>query len=84
MMKEKKEMDIEKKVIACAADVYEVDAAMITLETNIREDLSNASLLMVAFISGIEDELDATIELRDAAKLFTIADFVAKVKEISG
>lgn len=75
-------MNIEEKVIACAADVYEVDAATITLETNIREDLSNASLLMVAFISGIEDELNATIELRDASKLITIADFVAKVKEV--
>lgn len=73
-------MNIEEKVIACAAEAYEVDADEITLETNVREELSNQSLLMIAFISGIEDELHASIELRDAAKLFTIGDFVDAVK----
>ena len=77
-------MSIEEKVIACAAETYEVDAETITLETEIRESLSNQSLLMIAFISGIEESLGASIDLRDAAKLLTIADFVAKVKEILG
>lgn len=77
-------MNVEEKIIACAADVYEADAATITPETDIRLDLSNQSLLMVAFVSGIEDELGVSIELRDAAKLNTIADFTAKAKELLG
>lgn len=77
-------MNIEEKIIACAAEAYEIDAAAITLDTQIREDLSNQSLLMVAFISGIEDEVGVSIELRDAAKLITISDFVAKAKELLG
>ena len=77
-------MNIEEKVIACAADAYDVDVEKITLDTDIRNDLSNQSMLMIAFISGIEDELDVSIELRDAGKLNTIADFVGKVKELIG
>lgn len=74
---------IEKTVIECAAQAYCVDAASITLDTDIREQLSNQSLKMVAFISCIEDELDVQIDLRDAAKLKTIRDFVAKVNELA-
>lgn len=77
-------MNIEEKVIACAAETYEADPAAITPDTNIREELSNQSLLMIAFISGIEDSLGAAIDLRDAAQLLTIGDFVAKVKELLG
>lgn len=72
-------MNIEKTVIKCAAEAYGVDAATITLDTDIRVELANQSLKMIAFISGIEDALGASIELRDAGKLITIADFVAKV-----
>lgn len=75
-------MNIEEKIIECAAETYEIDKETITLETNIREELSNKSLLMIAFISNIEDVLGANVDLRDASKLFTIGDFVTKVKEI--
>lgn len=75
-------MSIEEKVIECAADAYEVDESIITLATDIRDDLSNQSLKMIAFISSIEDELGANIDLRDAGKMSTIADFVEKVKEL--
>ena len=77
-------MSIEEKVIKCAAEAYEKDAAKITSETNIREDLSNESIIMLVFISGIEAELGVSIELRDAAKLYTIADFVSKAEELLG
>lgn len=73
-------MNIEEIVIACAAESYEVDAATITLDTDIREDLSNQSMLMIGFISAIEDETGANIELRDAGKMITIRDFVEAVK----
>ena len=74
-------MTIEEKVIQCAAEAYGVDASKITLDTNIRQELSNQSLKLVVFISGIEDELDVRIDMRDAAKLLTIRDFVDKVNQ---
>lgn len=77
-------MMIEQKVIECAAETYGVDAASITRDTNLREDISNQSLKMVMFISNIEEELDVLIDIRDAAKLITIGDFVDKVSEMAG
>jgi acyl carrier protein len=74
---------IEEQVIACAAGAYGVDVSAITLDTNIREQLSNKSLKLLVFISNIEDELDVSIELRDAAKLVTIRDFVDKVNQLA-
>lgn len=67
-------------VIECAADAYGVDAAGLTLATDIREELANESMKMIVMISEIEDELGASIELRDAANLMTIGDFVNAVK----
>lgn len=67
-------------VIACAADAYGVEEERLTLATDIREELANESMKMIVMISEIEDELGATIELRDAAKLMTIGDFVNAVK----
>lgn len=75
-------MNIEEIVIRCAAEAYNVDAASITLDTNIREELSNQSMKMIIFMSGIEDELNVTIEIREAAELSTIRDFVNKVKAL--
>ena len=66
----------EEKVIRCAAEAYGVDASTITLDTIIREALSNQSLKLLAFISSIEEELDVSIDLSDAMKLKTIRDFV--------
>lgn len=76
--------EIEVKVIACAADAYDVDAATITLDTNIREEISNQSMKMIAFISNIEDELDVKVQLRDAGNLITIRDFVNRINELRG
>ncbi len=76
-------MTIEEQVIGCAAGAYGVDVSSITLDTNVREQLSNKSLKLLVFISNIEDELDVSIELRDAAKLVTIRDFVDKVNHLT-
>ena len=76
-------MTTEEQVIACAALAYGVDASSITLDTNVREQLSNKSLKLLVFISNLEDELDVSIEIRDAAKLVTIGDFVEKVNELA-
>lgn len=76
-------MNLTEKIIACAASVYGVDAASITVDTDIREELSNQSLKMIAFISAIEDETDIAIEIRDAGQLKTIGDFVKKAEELA-
>lgn len=82
--KEKHMMNIEEKVIACAAEAYSADAAKITANTEVREELSNQSLLLIAFISSIEDAVGVSIDLRDASKLLTIGDFVKKVESMLG
>ena len=74
---------IEQKVIECAAEAYQVDASKITLDTDVREELSSQSMKLVAFISVIEDELDAEISMRDAAQLKTIRDFAQRVVEMT-
>lgn len=76
--------EITEKIIACAASAYEVPAENIRLETKIREELSNQSMLMISFISEIEDELGVTIEIRDAADMYTIEDFVNAAKDLLG
>lgn len=74
---------IETTVIECAAEAYCVDAATLSTATDIRQELSNQSLKLVAFISCIEDELDVSIDLREAAALRTIGDFVEKVNQLA-
>lgn len=76
-------MTIEKVIIQCAADVYGADVSAITPETDIREELSNQSLKLLAFISAIEEELDVKIDMKDAGKLKTIRDFADKVEQLS-
>lgn len=73
--------EIAKTVIACAADAYGVDAAGLTLSTDIREDLSNESMKMIVMISEIEERLKVTIEIQEASQLNTLGEFTAKVKE---
>lgn len=75
--------NIEKIVIQCAAEAYSVDADTITLDTDIRNEISNQSLKLVAFISGIEDELNVTIDLGEAAERKTIRDFANEAAKLA-
>ena len=72
--------EVAKAVIAAAAEAYDVDEAEITLDTDIREDLSPESMKMIVMLSGIEDALDVVIEIPEAGNLNTIADFIASVR----
>lgn len=76
-------MQIKNTVIACVATAYGADASKITLDTDIREELSNQSMKLVVLISLIEDELDVKIDMRDAAQLKTVNDFVNKVNQLA-
>lgn len=72
---------IAQKVIECAAMAYGVDASTLSLDTKIREELSNQSMKMIVMTSQIEEELDVPIEIPETNQLETIGDFVTKVKE---
>lgn len=72
---------IAQTVLSCAADAYGVEESVLTMATDIREDLSNESMKMIVMISEIEEELDVTIEIQEASLLNTLADFVNKIKE---
>lgn len=71
--------EVEKKVIECFGTAYKKDPASISLTTNIYEELSNKSILMVGLVGRLEDELDILISLPDASKMKTVGDMVNKV-----
>ena len=73
--------EVTKVVIDAAADAYDVDAAEITPNTDIREDLAPQSMKMIVMLSNIEEALDITIDITEAGELNTIAEFAAKVRE---
>ena len=51
------------------------------MDTTFKEDLAGASVQMVALVSEVENELDATVMLADASACATIGDFVDLVEE---
>ncbi len=72
--------ELEAKIIELVANSYNADPEALTMATNIREELSSVSVLMVGLISEIENELDVMIQLADAATCATIGDLVDKVE----
>ena len=72
--------EVVKAVITAAADGYDVDPSIITLATDIREDLAPQSMKMIVMLSNIEEALDITIDITEAGELNTIADFVNAVR----
>ena len=76
-------MTIEEQIIELLSKTYKTGADGITMDTDIRKDLSSKSIMMLAFISSIENELDVSIPLSESNALNTVQDFVDKVKELS-
>jgi len=74
-------MSLESKIIECASAAYGVPAKQITPNTDIRNDLSSKSMNMLAFVSGIENDLDIVIPLGQTGNLITIQDFIDKAKD---
>lgn len=71
--------ELEEKIIELVSVSYK--ASNVTLETSFKTDLKGASVQMVALVSEIENELDATITLQDASACATVADLVDLVEE---
>lgn len=69
-----------ERVIEVLADKLSKDAAEITAESVIREDLGADSLDMVEIIMGLEDEFDIEIPDEDAASIATVQEVVAYIE----
>ena len=72
--------ELEAQIIEMIATIYNKDAESLSVDTNMREELTGSSVLMVGLVSEIENELDVMIQLADAAACTTIGDLVDKVE----
>ena len=62
------------------ADVLNVDADEITMDTTFVDDLGADSLDIFQIIMGIEEEFDIEINNEEAEKIATVADAVEQIK----
>lgn len=73
--------ELEAKVLELVAASYKKDVSELSMSTSFKEDLSGASVQMVALVAEIENELDATLMLADASACATISELVDLVEE---
>ena len=73
-------MEFEKlqKIIA---EVLNVDADEITMDTTFVDDLGADSLDVFQIIMGIEEEFDIEIPNEEAEKIVSVGDAVEQIKE---
>ena len=69
-----------EKLKQIIADVLNVDADEITMETTFVDDLGADSLDIFQIIMGIEEEFDIEIKNEDAEKIVTVADAAEQIK----
>lgn len=73
--------EILSQVLEMVAMSYKKDVATLSETTSFKDDLSGASVQMVALVSEIENELDVALMLADASGCATIADLVDLIEE---
>lgn len=73
---------LEAKIIEIIAMTYNKEESGLSMNTDIREELGGASILMVGLVSEIENELEAMVPLQAAAACKTIGDLVDRVEEL--
>lgn len=74
------DMEFEK-LQEIIAEVLNVDAEEITMETTFVDDLGADSLDVFQIIMGIEEEFDIEIANEDAEKIVSVGDAVEQIKE---
>jgi acyl carrier protein len=74
-----KKMEFEK-LQEIIADVLNVNADEITMETKFVDDLGADSLDIFQIIMGIEEAFDIEIDNDDAEKIVTVGDAVEQIK----
>ena len=67
-----------EKLQGIIADVLNVDASDITMETTFVDDLGADSLDIFQIIMGIEEEFDIEIDNDDAEKIVTVGDAASR------
>lgn len=65
-----------EKVKEVLVEAINVDADMITMEANLKDDLGIDSIAAVELSLELESEFDIRIEDEELAKLVTVADIV--------
>lgn len=73
--------EIEECVFQTAANIYKKDAAALTRDTNIAEELGTKSLNLISMISLVGDEFDVVISNRDAMQFKTLGELIDYVAE---
>ncbi len=76
-----KVMEFEK-LQEIIAEVLNVDADEITMETTFVDDLGADSLDVFQIIMGIEEEFDIEIANEDAEKIVSVGDAVEQIKNV--
>ena len=71
-----------EKLQGIIADVLNVDASDITMETTFVDDLGADSLDIFQIIMGMEEELDIEIDSEAAADIVTVGDAVEAIKMV--
>ena len=69
-----------EKLQGIIADVLNVDASDITMETTFVDDLGADSLDIFQIIMEIEEEFDIEIDNDDAEKIVTVGDAVEQIR----
>lgn len=69
-----------EKLQGIIADVLNVDASDITMETTFVDDLGADSLDIFQIIMGIEEAFDIEIDNEEAEKIVTVGDAVEQIK----
>lgn len=73
-----------EKLGTIIADVLNVDAAEVTLDTTFVDDLGADSLDIFQIIMGIEEEFDIEISNEDAEKIVSVGGAVEQIKKAIG
>ena len=70
-----------EKLQQIIAEVLNVDASDITMDTTFIDDLGADSLDVFQIIMGLEEEFDIEIPSEEAEKIVTVADAVEQIKK---
>ena len=73
-----------EKLAKIIAEVLNVDANEITLDTTFVDELGADSLDVFQIIMGIEEEFDIEIPNEEAEKIVSVGDAVEAIKEVNG
>ena len=73
-----------EKLKGIIADVLNVDAEEITMDSTFVDDLGADSLDVFQIIMGIEEEFDIEIAQEEAEKIVSVGDAVEQIKNAVG